>query len=251
MDAPDYSYVGSGIILIREWGAAAPMLPVGNCSAFALAPQTNTLQLPDYQNPGGGIMNRIDRVSDWQLNYSFHSFNAENFARCTRGIASSIAAGSVPAEAVVGYKGGYVPLKYIATAVASVEPVGGGTPYVLGTDYTVDRGMLYVPATSAIPDPVAGAANFEVEYTRAAAKHVEGAVTSGKFYEMQFRGENEARSGKRVDLRAHKVSGGVISSFGLLGEEYGVGEVSGSLVYDAAKATSSAVSGYFNWQQEE
>ena len=251
MNSEDYSFVGSGIILLREHGAAAPMLEVGNCSAFALAPQTNTLQLQDFQNPGGGIRNRIDRVSDWQLNYTFHDFNSENFARTTRGLASTIAAGSVTAEAVVGYKGGYVPLKYIATAITSVEPVGGGTAYAAGTDYILDRGMLYVPATSTIPDPVAGAANFEVEYTRLAGGEVQGAVTSQKFYQMEFRGQNEARGGKFCRMVCHKVSGGMVSSFGVIGEDYGAGEVPGSLVYDAAKATNSSTSGYFFWQQEK
>lgn len=251
MEAPDYSFVGSGIILIREHGAAEPMLEVGNCSAFALAPETNTLQLPDHRNAGGGTRNRIDRVNSWGLSYTFHDFNSENFARTTRGLASSVASGPVTEEGVVGYKGGYVPLKFIATAITSVEPVGGGTPYVEGTDYMLDRGMLFVPATSTIPAPVAGAPNFQVDYTRAATGHVEGAVTSSKFYQMEFRGQNEARSGKFCRLVAHKVSGGVIASLGLIGEEYGAGEVSGALVYDAAKATSSSVSGYFYWQQEE
>lgn len=250
MEAPDYSFVGSGIILLREWGAAAPMLEVGNCSAFALAPQTNNLQLQDFRNAGGGIRNRIDRVNDWQLTYTFHDFNKENFARTTRGLASDIAAGAVPAESVVGYKGGYVPLKFIASTITSVEPVGGGTPYTAGTDYILDRGMLYLPSTTTIPDPVAGAANFEVDYTKLAGGEVQGAVTSQKFYQMEFRGQNEARGGKFCRMVCHKVSGGMVSSFGVIGEDYGSGEVPGSLVYDASKATNSSTSGYFYWQQE-
>ncbi len=251
MDAPDYSYLGSGIILIREWGSASPLIEIGNCSAFSVSPQANTLQLPDYRNAGGGIRNRVDRVTDWQLAYTFHDFNNENFARATRGKASTVASGSVVAEEVVGYKGGWVPLKYPASAITTVEPVGGGTPYTEGDDYTFDRGMLYIPATSSIADPVAGAANFEVDYDHGALGHVEAAVTAAKFYEMQFLGQNEARGGKKARLVAHKVSGGVIEQLGLIGEEYGAGSVSGSIVADSAKKTNADTSAYFYWQQED
>lgn len=250
-ESPDYSFVGSGIILIREHGSAAPMLEVGNVSAFSLSPQTNSLQLPDYRNPGGGIRNRIDRVTDWALAYTFHDFNSANLARVTRGLASAIEAGTVTAEEVVGYKGGYVPLKFIAATITSVNPIGTGSAYTAGTDYILDRGMLYIPADTTIPDPVAGAANFKVTYTRLAGAKVEGAVTAGKNFQMEFRGQNEARNGKYCRLVAHKVSGGVISEMALLGDNYGAGEVNGSVLYDSTKAVDANTSGYFYWQQED
>jgi len=51
---PDYSYLGSGHLLVREYGAAAPFLAIGNCSALEFAPQVNTVQLTDFTSPGGG-----------------------------------------------------------------------------------------------------------------------------------------------------------------------------------------------------
>ena len=63
----DYSYLGSGIILIREWGSNAAFAEIGNCSAFSVSPQVNNLTLADFTNPGGGIQNRVDRVTDWTL----------------------------------------------------------------------------------------------------------------------------------------------------------------------------------------
>ena len=251
MDAPDYSFVGSGIILLREWGSAAPLLEVGNCSAAALEPQTNTLSLPDHRNSGGGERNSIDRITSWNFNYTFHDFNKENFARVTRGVASAIASGTVTEEPAVAYVGGWVPLKFIASAITAVEPAGGGTAYVAGTDYIFDRGMLFIPTGSSIPAPTLGAPNIDVTYSRNALGHVEGAVTSGKFYEMHIRGQNEARAGKFLHLGMHKVKGGTISSFGLIGDDYGAGEVAGSLTADPAKKTASNVSEYFYWQQEE
>ncbi|MBD9368858.1 hypothetical protein [Xanthomonas sp. XNM01] len=248
--APDHSYLGSGIILIRPWGSIEPFAEIGNCSAFSVSPQTNELSLPDYKNPGGGIQNKVDRVSDWQLAYTFHDFNAPNFARATRGKVTNVVAGTVTDEPHAAVKGSYVPLKYLASAITSVDPVGAGSAYVAGTDYILDRGMIYIPAGSAIPNATGGTANIEVTYAHGAIGHVEGAVTAAQFYEMQFFGSNEARSGKKVRLVAHKVSGGVIQQLGLLGDEYGGGEVTGSITSDAAKRTSADNSAYFYWQEE-
>lgn len=249
--AQDHSYLGSGIILIRPWQSTQPMVEVGNCSAFQVSPQTNEITLPDYKNPGGGIQNKVDRISDWQLSYTFHDFNEANFARATRGKASTITAGTVTEEPAIAHKGAYVPLARIAATVTTVAPAGGGAAYEPGDDYLVDRGMLYIPATSSIPSAINGTANIEVTYTHGELGHVEAAVQAAQFYEMEFRGSNEARSGKIVRLVAHKVSGGVISELGLLGEEYGAGEVNGSITADPSKRTTADHSQYFYWQQEK
>ncbi|MEN5117506.1 hypothetical protein ABE488_09260 [Luteimonas sp. TWI662] len=248
--APDYSYLGSGIILVREWGSTLPLVEVGNCSAFSVAPQTNQLTLADHTRPGGGVRNRVDRISDWQLSYSFHDFSPENFARATRGLASTIAAGSVANEEVAAARGVYVPLSRIASSITSVQPVGTGPAYVAGEDYIFDRGMLYIPDDSDIPASVNGAPNIRVTYAHGALGHVEAAVVAARQYEMQFHGENEALSGRKVKLVAHRVSGGVIQQLGLLGEEYGVGEVQGSILADPSKRISTNHSAYFYWQQE-
>ena len=111
--------------------------------------------------------------------------------------------------------------------------------------------MLFIPADSTIPAPVGGAANINVTYQHGELGQVEAAVTAQTFYEMQFYGANEARGGKMVRLVAHKVTGGVIESMGLIGNEFGAGSVPGALVKDASKATGPEKSAYFYWQQEK
>lgn len=248
--ASDYSYLGSGIILIRPWGTTEKFEEVGNCSAFGAQPQTNRITLADFTNPGGGTRNGVDRVTDWTLSYTFHDFNAANLARVTRGKASTVASGTVTEEAAYTYKGTYVPLKYPASAITKVEPAGGGTAYTAGTDYILDRGMLYIPPGSGISDATS-AANVDVTYTRKAHGHVEGAVVAQQYYEMQFHGQNEARSGKEVRMVCHKVSGGVVDQLQLLGDQFGGGTVSGLLNADPAKAVDSNTSRYFYWQVAE
>ena len=249
--APDYSFLGSGIVLIREWGSNLPFQEIGNCSAFNLAPQTNQIALPDHTQPGGGNRNSVERVSDWQLSYTFHDFNKENFARVLRGKASTIAAGDIVDELASATPGHYVSLARIANEIASVAAVGGGADYDEGVDYVLERGMLWIPLTSTIPPAVNGAPNIEVSYSHGAVGVVQAGVTSAKKFEMEFRGANEARSGKQTRLRAHKVAGGMIQQMALLGDEYGAGEVNNSLESDNTKRTSADHSAFFYWEQEE
>lgn len=244
LPSTDYSYIGSGMLLLREYQAAAPYLEAGNCSALELAPQEDVKKLPDHTQPGGGTRNEVRRVTGVDITWTFHDFSAENFARGLRADVTTIAGGTAAAETVVAYKGGYTPLAKIASAITSVEPVGGGTPYDAGDDYELRDGQLYVPSGSSIPAPVSGAANCEVDYTFAAQKKVEALVNPNKQYEAMFVGLNEARSGKAVRVRAHKISGGVLQQMALIGDDYGGGQVNGGLMSDSTK-TGAGISKYF------
>ena len=92
--------------------------------------------------------------------------------------------------------------------------------------------------------PVAGAPNIQVTYTYPAQTKVQAMISAAKQYEVLFTGLNEARSGKAVRIRVHKVSGGVLSSFAALGEEYGAGEVTGKALLDDSKS-GTGISKYF------
>lgn len=48
-----------------------------------------------------------------------------------------------------------------------------------------------------------------------------------------------------------KVSGGVIETMGLIGNEHGAGTVAVELLRDASKATGNDKSACFYWQQEK
>ncbi len=239
----DYSYLGSGRLLLREFGAATPFEEVGNVSALSFSPQVNSVTLGDYTQPGGGTRNRVDRVTEVQIAYTFHDFSAGNFARSMRGTVSEVAGGTAASEAVVAYAGGFTPLANIATAITSVKSPDGEDTYVVGEDYEFVDGGLRILADGDIPEPVAGAANIAVSYTYGAAERVQAFVTSAKQYEALFLGLNEARSGKPVRVHAHKISGGVIQELGLLGDQYGQGQVQGALQADTTKA--AGLSQYF------
>ena len=245
----DHSYLGSGKLLIREYGAAAAFEEVGNCSALTLSPQEEKKNLVDYTNPGGGNRNEVSRLTGVEAAYTFHDFAPENFARGLRSSVTTVAAGTITDEEVVAYKDGFTPLSKIATGITAVKASGGATTYTAGTDYEFRDGGIFIPAGSTIDAPVAGAANIKVTYANAAQKRVEALTQSAKQYEMLFVGLNEAQSGKRVRVHAHKVSGGLLASMGLIGEEYGAGEVTGGLMADTSKG--AGLSQYFTVAMED
>lgn len=240
----DYSYLGSGKIHFREYQAAAPFTEAGNCSALTFSPQTTSLELPNYTEPGGGIQNEVSRMTGVEMAYTFHDFSPENFARALRGISTPAVAGTATDETVVAYKGGFTPTARIPIAITTVEPVGGGTAYDVGDDYEFRNGGIFIPSTSSIPAPVSGAANIQVTYSYAAQDKVQALVNPAKQYEVLFTGLNEARSGKAVRIHAFKLSGGVLAQFAALGEEYGAGEVTGKLLLDGTKV-GDGISKYF------
>lgn len=239
----DFSALLSGAMLVREFQSAAPFLPVGNVSALTLSPQENVLSLQDYTQPGGNKRNEVRRLTSVDFSFTFTDYSAENFARGLRADIDTITAGTAT-ESVVGYKGGYTPLAKIATAITSVEPVGGGTPYTSPGDYELRDGQLYIPSGSTIPAPVAGAANCDVDYSYAAQKKVQALVNANMQYEVLFVGLNEARSGKAVRVHLYKVSGSVLQEMALIGDDFLSGQVNGSLLSDGSKV-GDGVSQYF------
>lgn len=249
MSAPDYSYIGSGHFYIREYGTANPFVEIGNCSEFSISPQVNTLQLADSMNPGGGTRNRVDRVNDVQFTLKFHDFSGDNFARFLRGTATAVVSGTATSESVVAYKGGWTPLAKVAATITSVEPAGGGTAYTAGTDYVLENGGISIPTGSTITAPSSGAANIKVTYTYNAHTVTEALVNSAKQYTLAFAGLNEARSGRAARVIAHKISGGVLSQLSLIGDNYGEGDVTGSLLADATKGVG--LSQYFQAVMED
>ena len=245
----DYSYLGSGSILIREYGSAAPLVSMGNCSALTFSPQEDVKSLTDFTQPGGNKRAEVRRLTGVDMSLTFHDFGGSQFAIGLRSTSTAIAAGTAAAETVVAYEDGYTKLAKIATAITSVEPVGGGTPYATPADYELRDGMLYLPSTTSIPAPVAGAPNCEIDYSFAAQEKVEALVASNRQYELVFIGLNEAQSGKRVRIVAHKVSGGVIQEIAALGDDFGSGQISGALLSDSTK-TGNGISKYLTWENE-
>jgi hypothetical protein len=247
----DYSYLGTGHIYMREFGSDAPLVEVGNCSALNLSPQTEQKELRDFTTPGGGLRNEVSRNTGVELAYTFHDFSPANLARALRGGATAVTAGSALDEPHAAYAGGFVKLNRIPSGNIVVTGTGATPPtYAEGVDYEVRPGGIFILPGTSIPAPVGGADNILVDYDYAAQDKLQAMINSAKQYELVFAGMNEARSGKVTTIHCHKVSGGVISQFAAIGEEYGAGEVTGKLLQDTTK-TGTGISKYFTVEMEK
>jgi hypothetical protein len=78
---------------------------------------------------------------------------------------------------------------------------------------------------------------------------VQALVASGKEYELVFDGLNEARTGKRTRVTAHRVKVGALANLGLIGEEYAAAEMTGKLLKDTTK-NGTTISQYFKVEIE-
>lgn len=236
MARTDYSYIGSGRILARKRGSAEAYREIGNCSALTLGVETETKSLRDFRSPGGGTYNQVDRITAVTLAMTAHDLSPENLALALYGTTEAAAGGTVTDESAIAYKGGYVILEGNPSAVASIEPAGGGSPYVAGTDYVLQHGAIFIPAASAIPAPSTPTTpNVLVTYTDRKGNVVQALAAAAAELELVFLGLNEADSGSHVTVRAWRAKFGPASSIPLIGDDYASLEMTGALLADASK----------------
>jgi len=230
-----YAYLGSGKIKMREVGAAAPFLPIGNCSALTFGAELNSLSLANYTKPGGGTYARVDRVSNVTINLTAHDLDGPNLARAAGGESSVQIAGTVAAEPVVAYPGGTTPLSRAPATITTVTPVGGGTAYEAGVDYLITPGGIEVLEDGDIPAPVDGAPNIAVTFTNTAQQVMQAMVNSGKEYELLFEGLNEAESDSPVIVHAYRVKFAPAQAINFIGDDFAALELTGTALQDANK----------------
>lgn len=239
-----HAYLGAGKIKMREVGAAAPMIEVGNASALTFGATLDTKELKNFMTSGGGTYAKVDRIASVSVTMTVHDLNGGNLARASNGAARTQAAGTVTAEPVVAYKGGTTPLARPPGSITTVTPVGGGTAFVNGTDYRITPGGIEIPADSAIPEPVAGAPNIAVTYDNYLQTVVEAMVNSGKTYEFIFEGLNEAEEDLPMVVHAYRVKFAPAQAINFIGDDFAALELVGTSLIDNSK-TGQGLSKYF------
>lgn len=242
----DFSYIGVGKVYLREAGAAAGLVEVGNCSALAFNVNEDVRELKDYTQAGGGTYSEVRRIESVEATMTLHDLNASNLARALFGSTSAFTATPVVDEVLIGYPGAFTPTaKPIDTSVAPVLTNSGATQtYVLGTDYTVTPSGIEIPATGSA---ITTGQSLRLDYTPKAGNAVEALTNSAKEYELFFAGLNEARSGKTVNVNAYRLKLGAAQNLALIGDDYAALELTGKVLKDTTK-TGVGVSQYFKAQ---
>lgn len=232
----DYSYIGSGRILVRRRNVVgAGFVELGNCSALALAVESEVKQLRDFRSPGGGTYNRVDRITAVNVSLTAHDLSPLNLSLALYGTTTAVTGGPVTDENAVAAKGAYVALEGQPSAITSVGPIVTGTAYVAGTDYVFQHGGLFIPEGSAIPAPVAGAANVKVTYTQKKGNLVQALMTAAPELEFLFLGLNEADGGSATTVNLWRAKLGPAQSIPLIGDDYAALEMTGAALADSSR----------------
>ena len=111
---------------------------------------------------------------------------------------------------------------------------------VVDTDYTVSAAGIKLTSTARVTDGEIA----QIDYTKKKSNTVQALLNSAQEYELLFAGLNEARSGKAVTVRAHRVKLGAAADLSLIGEDYAQLELTGKVLKDTTK-NGTSVSQYF------
>lgn len=234
----DYSYIGVGKVHIREYGSSAGLMEVGNVSALAFTVNEDVKELKDFTQRGGGTYNEVRRIESVEASMTMHDLSAANVARVVFGTAGAIAVTPIVDESHVAYAGAFIPTNYPAAGAIVVKE--GMTTLTENTDYTLSPGGIIVVSGGALADGNTAL----LSYTPAAGNAVEALLSSAKEYEIFFSGLNEARSGKAVTVRAHRVKMGAAQNLGFIGDDFAALEITGKVLKDTTK-NGVSVSQYF------
>lgn len=241
----DYSYIGKGKVFLRDLNAALGLIFVGNVSALTFGVTEDSKELKDYTQGGGGTYNEVKRIESVESGFTMHDLSPENLARVLYGITSAATAATVTDESHAGaIQGAYIGTNFLASAITTVKV--GATTAVADTDYTVS-GSGIIPIVGSLV--ITAGATVLITYPKVAQDIVQALVSSGSEYEMVFDGLNEARSGKRCRVTAHRIKVGAAQSLGLIGDDYAALEVTGKVLKDTTK-NGTSISQYFKVEMQ-
>lgn len=82
---PDYSYIGRGRVLLKEYGVAGAGTFIGDVSVLQLRITEDVKTLEDFTSVGGGTYNEVRRIQAVELTCSVHDFSPENLAMALYG----------------------------------------------------------------------------------------------------------------------------------------------------------------------
>ena len=244
MATKTYSYLGKGMVYLRNRNGSSGLIQVGNCSALEFSVETDSLTQSDYTQPGGGNANEIQRVSSVGVSLTMLELKPNNLVIALRGTRSEVQSVPIVDEHYTANPGTLLQLSMTPDRTQSItvtiDPDGAATAAVLDVDYEITGAGIYVIDGGAITS----ATEISVDYTSAMADVIEALTGSGDEYELVFDGLNEAESDRAVTVTAHRTKFSPTTGLALIGDDFGELSLDGSLLVDSSKV-GAGVSRYF------
>lgn len=82
---PDYSYIGRGRVLVKEYGTVGAGTFIGDVSTLQLRVTEDVKTLEDFTTAGGGTYNEVRRIQAVELACTVHDFSPGNLAMALYG----------------------------------------------------------------------------------------------------------------------------------------------------------------------
>jgi hypothetical protein len=245
------SYIGTGKIKLASYASGASFnlrkfRDVGNASTLEFSFSENKKELPDYQDPAGGVAASVSKVDKVEGKISLRKISAENLALALWGTTSALNTTAITGEAHTINAGAFIPTaRLINTAIAPV--VKKGATVVSTNDYTVSKGGITIAATISTATVVDGD-GITIDYTPLASNDVQSLINAAPDVSIFFEGVNAVDS-KYNTTRIYKAKLGVASNISMIGEDFATLDVSFTVLKDTT-VTGAGISQFLKQEIE-
>jgi len=217
-------------------GNALAFRYLGNVSQLSVALATETAEHKESTSGNRLIDGRLTTQKSATTTMVLDEFTAENLALALFGLSATLAPDAVTDEAFPAalVAGDFVRLaQQKVSNVAIVDSAGAPVSLVEGTNYRIesaDHGSIEILDPAALTQP------FKADYDYAGGTNVAMFTQATPIRWLRFEGLNTAESNSPVLVELYRVSLDPVADLALLNDEYGQLSLTGSALYDAAKA---------------
>lgn len=235
------SGIFKGTPYMAPYGTAA-LASLGNTAKISHNAEVEEKELPDYENPGGGIADSVTRLKSAKVTLELKKVSAKNLALAFGGDLTAITAGAVTAEEHEATLGALIPLNkpQDMSAILTVKDSTDTDTYVEGEDYTRVRAGVILLESGDIADEEL----IKIAYTALAGNTIEGLINLTDEYHLLVDGINE-RDNKPVLADYYRVKFGPAKNVEWIGDDFVSLTLEGTVLKDETK-TGTGVSQYFS-----
>lgn len=237
VDNADDVLLGRGKVYFDRFdstGAKTGERYLGNCTAFEISGSAEKIEKYSSSSAAAQLLKSDVLRTKLSLRIVGDEISPENLAMALFGDKSSLTqtASSAAAEPIAGVlQGYYYALAYREVSNVVVEPSGGGTPFVVGTDYEVDAttGRIYIIPGGGIADD--DDIEVDYDYDDLDLPAVIGMTHSAIKGFIRFIGD--PASGPILECQVWRASVAVDGAIGFLSDEYANMTLTGEVESDS------------------
>jgi len=213
-----------------------PTFYLGNASVFSVQPEFEEKSIKDFRRAAGNAC-ESKLISSINLNMTVNCFKDDVLELALAGESTSIATSAVTNEThAVNSLSDLVHFNFIADkTTVVVTNVGGGTTYVLGTDYNLITPNNNATGTATgieiIPTGTIVIGDIEFDYTRIDQTQFSAFTFVNKTFILYFDGFN-AEDGSAVYATYWKVKIGAATQIDWIGDDYIQLQFEGEVLFD-------------------